>query len=137
MDVVACALSGSASSSRSGAIVDLPSATPTAGAFASVVVLGLFCTALALVLMAILIGEAGPSRASVITYINPVIALALGIVFLSEEPGAGTLVGLALILVGSWFATRAAGSADRRDLEGTVDAFVGSGPRAGPDPDHQ
>jgi drug/metabolite transporter (DMT)-like permease len=88
------------------AIVDLPSAAPTVGAFASVVVLGLFCTALALVLMAILIGEAGPSRASVITYINPVIALALGVVFLSEEPGAGALVGLALILVGSFLSTR-------------------------------
>lgn len=88
------------------AIIDLPSATPTVGAFASVVVLGLFCTALALVLMAILIGEAGPARASVITYINPVIALALGVVFLSEEPGAGALVGLALILVGSFLSTR-------------------------------
>jgi drug/metabolite transporter (DMT)-like permease len=87
------------------AALDLPSAAPTAGVFASVVVLGLFCTALALVLMAILIGEAGPSRASVITYVNPVIALALGVVFLSEEPGVGSLVGLALILVGSWFAT--------------------------------
>jgi drug/metabolite transporter (DMT)-like permease len=87
------------------ALVALPSSAPTAGAFASVVVLGLFCTALALVLMAILIGLAGPARASVITYINPVIALALGIVFLDEEPGAGTLVGLALILVGSWLAT--------------------------------
>jgi len=87
------------------AAITLPDSAPTAGAFASVVVLGLFCTALALVLMAILIGLAGPSRASVITYINPVIALALGVVFLSEEPGAGTLVGLALILLGSWLAT--------------------------------
>jgi drug/metabolite transporter (DMT)-like permease len=87
------------------AAIDLPRAHPSAGALASVVVLGLLCTALALVLMAILIGLAGPARASVITYINPVIALALGIVFLSEEPGAGTLVGLALILVGSWLAT--------------------------------
>jgi drug/metabolite transporter (DMT)-like permease len=87
------------------AVIDLPASAPTAGAFASVVVLGVFCTALALVLMAILIGEAGPSRASVITYINPVIALALGVVFLAEEPGAGALVGLALILAGSWLAT--------------------------------
>jgi drug/metabolite transporter (DMT)-like permease len=87
------------------AAITLPGTAPSAGAFASVVVLGLFCTALALVLMAILIGAAGPSRASVITYINPVIALALGVVFLSEEPGAGTLVGLALILLGSWRAT--------------------------------
>jgi drug/metabolite transporter (DMT)-like permease len=87
------------------AAIDLPSSAPSAGAFASVVVLGIFCTALALVLMAILIGAAGPARATVITYINPVIALALGVVFLSEEPGAGALVGLALILVGSWLAT--------------------------------
>jgi drug/metabolite transporter (DMT)-like permease len=87
------------------AAITLPGTAPSAGAFASVVVLGLFCTALALVLMAILIGAAGPARASVITYINPVIALALGVVFLSEEPGAGTLVGLAMILVGSWLAT--------------------------------
>jgi drug/metabolite transporter (DMT)-like permease len=87
------------------AAIAIPDAAPSGGAFTSVVVLGLFCTALAMVLMAILIGEAGPSRASVITYINPVIALALGIVFLAEEPGAGTLVGLALILAGSWLAT--------------------------------
>jgi drug/metabolite transporter (DMT)-like permease len=87
------------------AAIDLPATAPSAGAFASVVVLGLFCTALAMVLMAILIATAGPSRASVITYINPVIALALGVVFLSEEPGAGALVGLALILGGSWLAT--------------------------------
>src|SRR6185312_7599774 len=90
------------------AALDLPTRAPTAGAFASVVVLGLLCTALALVLMAILIGEAGPSRASVITYINPVIALALGVVFLGESPGPGSLVGLALILVGSWLSTRTA-----------------------------
>jgi drug/metabolite transporter (DMT)-like permease len=87
------------------AALDLPTAAPSAGAFASVVVLGIFCTALALVLMAILIDAAGPARASIITYINPVIALALGVAFLGESPGAGSLVGLALILVGSWFST--------------------------------
>jgi drug/metabolite transporter (DMT)-like permease len=87
------------------AVIELPASAPTAGAFASVVVLGLLCTALALVLMAILIGEAGPSRASVITYINPVIALALGVVFLGESPGVGALAGLALILVGSYLST--------------------------------
>jgi drug/metabolite transporter (DMT)-like permease len=88
------------------AALDLPRAAPSAGAFASVVVLGLLCTALALVLMAILIDAAGPARASIITYINPVIALALGVAFLGESPGAGSLVGLGLILVGSWLSTR-------------------------------
>ncbi|MBS1886382.1 MAG: DMT family transporter [Actinobacteria bacterium] len=87
------------------AALALPSTTPSTGAFASVVVLGVFCTAIAFVLMVILVDIAGPARYSVITYVNPVIALALGVVFLGEEPGAGALVGLALILVGSWLAT--------------------------------
>jgi drug/metabolite transporter (DMT)-like permease len=98
------------------AAFDLPSAAPTAGAFASVVVLGIFCTAAALVLMAILIDAAGPARASIITYINPVIALALGIAFLGESPGAGSLVGLALILVGSWLSTRSSSSTEPASL---------------------
>jgi drug/metabolite transporter (DMT)-like permease len=87
------------------AAFDLPSRTPSAGAFGAIVVLGLLCTALAMVLMAILIDEAGPSRGSVITYINPVVAVALGVVFLDERPGAGAIAGLALILAGSWVAT--------------------------------
>jgi drug/metabolite transporter (DMT)-like permease len=78
---------------------------PSAGAVASIVVLGVLCTALALVLMAVLIGEAGPGRALVVTYVNPVIAVALGVVFLGESPGVGAIAGLALILAGSWLAT--------------------------------
>jgi drug/metabolite transporter (DMT)-like permease len=93
------------------AALDLPSSAPTVGAFASVVVLGIFCTAIALVVMAILVGEAGPGRASIITYINPVIALALGIVFLDESLGAGALAGLVLILFGSYLSTRTSPSA--------------------------
>jgi drug/metabolite transporter (DMT)-like permease len=90
------------------AALDLPGSAPSAGAVGSVVVLGLLCTALALVLMAILIEAAGPARASIITYVNPVIAVALGIAFLGEEPGAGSIVGLLAILVGSYLATRGA-----------------------------
>jgi drug/metabolite transporter (DMT)-like permease len=95
------------------AVVDWPTSTPSGGAFAAVAALGLLCTALALVLMAILIGAAGPARASVITYINPVIALALGIAFLGESPGAGSLVGLVLILIGSWISTRGSSQSRR------------------------
>ena len=60
-----------------------------------------------MVLMAILVDEAGPAGRSVITYVNPVIAVALGVVFLGEDPGAGALFGLAAILAGSWLATAA------------------------------
>jgi EamA-like transporter family len=53
----------------------------------------------------VLVSEVGAGRASVITYINPVIALALGVVVLGESPGAGAIAGLLLILAGSWLAT--------------------------------
>jgi drug/metabolite transporter (DMT)-like permease len=99
------------------AVVDWPSSAPSGGAFAAVAVLGLFCTALALVLMAILIGAAGPARASVITYINPVIALGLGVVFLGESPGTGSLVGLVLILIGSSISTRGSSQSTRASTQ--------------------
>ncbi len=87
------------------AAIDLPARVPTAGGFASLVVLGLFCTALAFVIITVLIREAGTGRAMVITYVNPVIALALGVLLLGEHPGAGAVVGLMLILAGSWLST--------------------------------
>jgi drug/metabolite transporter (DMT)-like permease len=81
------------------------------GAIVSVVVLGLVCTAAAFVIFAVLIREAGPARATVITYVNPVVALGLGVGLESERPGSGALIGLVLILSGSWLAT--AGAAGR------------------------
>jgi len=87
------------------ALLDFPRRAPSPGALASVVVLGLVCTAIAFVLMAMLIGEIGPGRAVVITYINPIIAVALGVTLLGEQPGAGAIAGLLLILAGSWLST--------------------------------
>ena len=49
--------------------------------------LGLVCTAAAFVIFTVLIGEAGTSRATVITYVNPVVAVALGVALLGERPG--------------------------------------------------
>ena len=86
-------------------VLDLPHRAPSAGAIASVVVLGLVCTALAFVIFSVLIHEAGTGRAMVITYINPVVAVALGVALLGEQPGAGAVAGLLLILAGSWLST--------------------------------
>lgn len=71
----------------------------------AVLVLGVFCTAIAFLLFFALIAEAGPTRATVITYINPVVALALGVSLLHEPLTAGMLVGFALVLLGSFLAT--------------------------------
>jgi drug/metabolite transporter (DMT)-like permease len=87
------------------ALLDLPHRTPSAGAIGSVVVLGLVCTALAFVIVSVLIHEAGTGRAMVITYINPVVAVSLGVALLGEQPGAGAVAGLLLILAGSWLST--------------------------------
>lgn len=87
------------------AVLDAPGRTPSAGGVEAVIVLGLVCTALAFSLMGLLISEIGPSRAVVITYINPVIAVALGVAILGEQPGAGAVAGLLLILAGSWLST--------------------------------
>ena len=87
------------------AFADLPDSTPSADTFASIAVLGLFCSALAFLLFFRLIAEVGPGRATVITYINPVVALALGVAILDESVTTGVVVGLLLILAGSWLST--------------------------------
>jgi drug/metabolite transporter (DMT)-like permease len=87
------------------AALDTPRKLPTAGALGAVAALGLLCTAAAFVIFTVLIREAGTSRATVITYVNPVIAVALGVALLDERPGAGAVAGLLLILTGSWLST--------------------------------
>jgi len=84
---------------------DLPSSMPSLEALGALVVLGLFCTAAAFVFYGILVSEVGAGRALVITYINPVVAVALGVAILGERPGAGAIAGLLLILAGSWLST--------------------------------
>jgi len=87
------------------ALGGLPTETPPDEAIASVVVLGLICTALAFLIFFRLIAEIGPSRATIITYVNPVVALALGVAILDEHVTTGTVAGLLLILAGSWLST--------------------------------
>lgn len=77
----------------------------TTEAVCSLIVLGVFCTAAAFVAFGTLVRIVGAGRALVITYIAPVVALAAGIVVLGERPGAGSLVGLVLIIAGSYLAT--------------------------------
>ena len=74
-------------------------------AIASLVILGVFCTAAAFVLYGALITEVGPSRGTVITYVAPAVALVLGVLALDEHLGAGAIAGLVLILAGSWLST--------------------------------
>jgi drug/metabolite transporter (DMT)-like permease len=87
------------------AIATAPSAAPSGQTIMSVVVLGLVCSALAFLLFFALIHEVGPGRATVITYVNPVVAVSLGVVLLDESVGLSAVAGLLLILAGSWLST--------------------------------
>jgi drug/metabolite transporter (DMT)-like permease len=78
----------------------------TAQSIASVIVLATVCTALAFVLFFALIAGIGPARATVITYVNPAVAVLLGVVVLGESVTTGMIVGFPLILAGSFLAAR-------------------------------
>ena len=94
------------------AIVRWPDHMPGARPLLALLVLGVVCTALAFVLFFHLIAEVGPLRATVITYVNPAVAVTLGVVFLHERFRASTALGFALILGGSFLATGRRAAAD-------------------------
>ena len=75
-------------------------------AVASVAGLGVFCTATAFLIFFALIADVGPARATVVAYINPLVAVALGVVFLREPMTLGMGIGFPLVVVGSILATR-------------------------------
>jgi len=87
------------------AAASAPDALPSLGVVVAVVVLGVACTAAAFLFFFALIADVGPSRASVIAYVNPAVAVALGVVLLGEDLGAGAVAGLLLILAGSYLST--------------------------------
>ena len=66
------------------AAVDPPDGSIPGEAIASIVILGLFCTAAAFVLFGALVVEVGAGRALVITYIAPVVALIAGVAVLER-----------------------------------------------------
>jgi drug/metabolite transporter (DMT)-like permease len=87
------------------ALAGVPDSVPSTDTLASVAVLGLLCSALAFLFFFRLIAEVGPGRAMIITYVNPAVALALGVAILDESVTTGVAAGLLLILAGSWLST--------------------------------
>jgi drug/metabolite transporter (DMT)-like permease len=83
-----------------------PTRMPEPTVVAAIAVLGLVCTALAFIGFFALIAEVGPARATVFTYVNPAVAVTLGVVLLDEPLTTGILVGFPLVLIGSLLATQ-------------------------------
>ena len=103
-------------------IVQLGGAHLTGAVVGSAVTLGVVCTATAFVLFFALIAEIGPVRATIITYFNPAVALLLGVTVLGEPLSAAVIGGFALILAGSYMATRGGSAATGRRAAAAVDA---------------
>lgn len=83
-----------------------PTAWPSTPVVVSIIVLAVVCSALAFVLMIALIGEIGPVKATAITYVNPAVAIAAGVLVLGERITVWTVVGFVFVLAGSYLVTR-------------------------------
>jgi drug/metabolite transporter (DMT)-like permease len=83
----------------------LPSRVPSLAVILSLAVLGVFCSAVALVAFFIMIRDAGPARATVVIYVNPAVAVVAGVLVLHEHVSLASIIGLICILAGSWLAT--------------------------------
>jgi drug/metabolite transporter (DMT)-like permease len=105
LDVVAASLALCAVGYAPVGLALLPAAMPSWEVLGAVAVLGVACTAVAFLLFFRLIAEVGPVRATVITYVNPAVAVLAGVALLGEPFTLGTAVGFVLILAGSWLAT--------------------------------
>lgn len=106
--VMALALAATALVYAPVAAFSWPARLPSASVLLAVAILALVCTALAFVLFGQLVAEIGPVRATVITYVNPAVAAALGVLALGETLTAAMIAGFVLILAGSVLATRRA-----------------------------
>jgi drug/metabolite transporter (DMT)-like permease len=89
------------------ALVDIGGNSLSGRAALAMLLLGVGGTALAFVCMSALSGRVGGTRAAVITYVEAVIALGLGVWWSDDSVGALQLVGCAALLGGAWLASRA------------------------------
>jgi drug/metabolite transporter (DMT)-like permease len=91
------------------ALIALPkeiAANPPIDSWLSLLGLGVICSAIAFVAFFRLIKEIGSTRSTLVTYMNMAVAVVLGIVLLGEPLTVGILIGMPLVVLGSYFATR-------------------------------
>jgi len=107
-----------------------PGSWPSARVLWCLAGLAVICTAAAFVIFFRLIAEAGPARASVITYVNPAVAVTLGVSVLGERLTPAMAGAFALIIAGSVLATRPGGREARTPRTPRPE----TGPQSEPEP---
>jgi drug/metabolite transporter (DMT)-like permease len=93
------------------AVIQWPTHAISAGAIRSIVGLGVLSTGAAFVAFFTLATIIGVARGSLVTYLNTAFAVVLGVIILKEPLTIGILLGLPLVLIGSYFASRKPASA--------------------------
>jgi drug/metabolite transporter (DMT)-like permease len=83
-----------------------PDRAVSANAIYSLIALGVFSTGIAFAVFFTVMAEIGPTRASLVTYMNTAFAVVLGVIILNEPLTVGIIVGLPLVLIGSYLASR-------------------------------
>jgi drug/metabolite transporter (DMT)-like permease len=104
--VVAVALSLVAFATAPLAYATWPETPPSAETWWAIVALAVICTGLAFIVFFALIDAVGPARSTLITFVNPAVAVLVGAVVLDEQITGFTIVGFVLVLAGCWLATR-------------------------------
>jgi drug/metabolite transporter (DMT)-like permease len=88
------------------AIAQWPTHTISAGAIRAVIGLGVLSTGAAFAAFFTLANIIGVARGSLVTYLNTACAVVLGVIILDEPLTTGIILGLPLVLIGSYFASR-------------------------------
>lgn len=96
------------------ALLDLPTRPLAASVIESAATLTVVCTIVAFLVFFALISEVGAMRATLVTYVNPAVAVVLGVAVLGEPFGPATAAGFVLILAGCFLASRPPRRAARR-----------------------
>lgn len=104
LGVVAAVMTASALLLAPAAAATAPGDPPALGPVAAVAALGVAGTGIAFVIFYFLIGTVGPAKTMLVSYIAPGFAVVYGAVLLDERITAATLIGLGLIVGGSWLA---------------------------------
>jgi drug/metabolite transporter (DMT)-like permease len=110
MGVVAASLAIAAVAYLPAGLLSAPDRWPSGKATLAVLGLAVVCTAVAFLVFFELIAEVGAARSTVITYVNPAVAVLLGVLVLDESFTWATGVGFVLILLGSVLATSRKGA---------------------------
>jgi len=88
------------------ALTNLPDQRPSLNAVLATLGLGILCSGIAFWVFFIVLDEIGPARASLVVYPNTAVAVVLGIILLGEPITLAIAIGLPLVLIGSYFASR-------------------------------